>query len=182
MVERHLGLWAAGQLGESVAGLGPTLLPYYATPLRSPKGSWSQRWTGRYEEFYREAARLVESLTWTQVREIGGPELALVAGQLRAAYGALQTDDVPSHLRLGAVNTVELDDGRVVCTGYNSNDMLRLPKRLADALERFDGRRPTLQVTEEIASQVEPHFDQAAVRRLVDFGILSAMPAAGEHR
>jgi hypothetical protein len=33
MGERHLGLWAARELGEPIAGLGLALLPYYATAL-----------------------------------------------------------------------------------------------------------------------------------------------------
>jgi hypothetical protein len=180
MVERHLGLWAVGELGEPIDGLGPALLPYYATGLPGPASTWSGRWAGRAQEFYRETARLVEPLTWSQVREIGGMELALIAGQLRAAYGAVRAGEVPSHLRLGAVNTVERDGGTVALTGYNTNDMLLLPKPLADSLERFDGRRPTAQVCAEIASQGESQFDQTAVRRLVDFGILVAMPVPGE--
>jgi hypothetical protein len=181
MVERHVGLWAAAELGEPIDGLGSALLPYYATALPGPRSTWSGRWAARPKEFYRESARLVEPLTWSQVREIGGTELAVVAGQLRAAYGTVQADEVPSHLRLGAVNTVERDDGNVAFTGYNPNDMVLLPKRLADALDRFDGRRPTVQVCEEIASHVEARFDQVAVRRLVDFGILVAMPVAVEN-
>lgn len=182
MIERHLGLWAAGELGETVERLGAALLPYYATPAYSPPGSWNHRWAGRYEAFYRETARLVERLTWTQVRDIGGPELSVVAGQLRAAHGALNADDVPSHLRLGAVNTAESENGHVAFTAYNSNDMLRLPRALADALERFDGRRLTDQVRVEIASQIDDQFDHDAVRRLVDFGILLPMTGPGEDR
>jgi len=182
MVERHLGLWAAGELGETVDELGPALLPYYVTVLSGHASIWSARWAGRHQEFYRESARLVESLTWSQVREIGEPELALLAGQLRAAHRDLVSDGVPSHLRLGAVSTTVLDDGQVACTGYNSNDMVRLPRQLADTLDRFDGRRSTVEVSQEIASQVGEQFDQAAVRRLVDFGILVALPGAGEHR
>jgi hypothetical protein len=181
IVERHLGLWAAGELSEPIDRLGPALLPYYATALPGPTTLWSQRWAGRPQEFYREAVRLVEPLTWTQVREIGGPELALVAGQLRAAYGAMQADGVPSRLRLGVVNTVEGDDGKVAITGYNPNDMLPLPKPLAHALERFNGRRPTAQVCEEIADQVGAPLDRDTARRLVDFGVLEAMPLSGEN-
>jgi hypothetical protein len=181
MVERHLGLWAATELGEPVGRLGPALLPYYATALNGPAITWSQRWAGRPGEFYRQSARLVEPLTWSQVRVIGGPELALVAGQLRAAYGGMQGDEVPAYLRLGAVGSVARDDGNSALTGYNSNDMLLLPKPMADALDRFDGRRPTDQVSAEIASRTGVSLDPAMVRRLIDFGVLVAVPTAEEN-
>ena len=181
LVERHLGLWAATELGEPIEGLGPALLPYYATALPGPISSWSQRWTGRPSEFYRESARLVESLTWTQVRKICGPELALVVGQLHAAYGAMQTDEVTRYLRLGAVGSVARDDGNAAFTGYNPNDMVLLPKPLADALERFDGRRLTDQVRAEIGSEVGTSLDRATVRRLIEFGVLIAMRTPEEN-
>jgi hypothetical protein len=176
-VERHLGLWAAAGLGESIDGLGWALLPYYATTFNGPGSGWTERWAGRPEAFYQESARLVQPLTWSQVREIGGPELALVVGHLRAAYGAMQADEVPGYLRLGAVGSAAQVGGNAALTGYNPNDMLLLPTRLADLLDRFDGRRPTDEVRAEIASQLETSLDRATLRRLVDFGVLVAMPA-----
>lgn len=143
MVERHLSLWAAAALGESVNELGPALLPYFATMFRGSTGGWSGRSASRPEEFYAAAANLVRPLTSSQVRELGGPELALVAGQLRAAYGAIQAREMPPYLRLGAVGGVPRGDGIVALTGHSANDMLLLPTALAEVLDRFDGRRET---------------------------------------
>jgi hypothetical protein len=181
LVERHLGLWAATELGEPIDRLGPALLPYYATTLPGPMSTWSQRWVGRPHEFYRESARLVEALTWMEVRKIGGPELALVAGQLRAAYGALQADGVPRYLRLGPVGTIARDSGDVALTGYNPNDLVVLSSSLAEALHLFDGRQPTDEVCEQIATRGVP-LDRVALSRLVDFGVLHEAPAAGSGR
>ena len=178
VIERHLSLWAAGELGETVVGLGPALLPYYASRLDKSPELWSPRWVGRCEEFYRAAARLVEPLGWRQVREIAGPEVAVVAGQLRAAYSALEAGELPTPLRLGAVSQAALDDGQVACTGYSPHDMLRLPSAVAEALEHFDGHRSTDEVREQIARQVDERFDRDAVRRLVDFGILQPISPA----
>jgi hypothetical protein len=88
---------------------------------------------------------------------------------------------VPGHLRLGAVGTVARDDGNVRITGYNPNNMPLLPQFLAGALEGFNGRKPTVLVCQEIASQAVPRLDQPAVWRVVDFGVLIAMPAPGEN-
>jgi hypothetical protein len=180
MVERHLGLWAAGELGEPIDGLGPALLPYYATMVPGPMSTWSQRWADRPPDFYRESAQLVEALTWTEVRKIGGPELALAVGQLRAAYGTMQTDEVPRYLRLGAVGTVARDDGNAAFIGYNPNDMVLLPNPVADAIERFDGRRLTDRVCAEIGSEAGTSLDRATVRRLIEFGVLVGMPTSEE--
>jgi hypothetical protein len=177
MVERHLGLWAATELGEPIEGLGPAFLPYYVTVLPGPMSSWTPRWAGRPHEFYRESAPLVEALTWAEVREIGGSELALVAAQLIAAYGALQADEAPRYLRLGPVGTIARDDGDVALTGYNPNDLVVLSSSLADALHLFDGRQPTGEVCEQLATRGVP-LDRAALSRLVDFGVLQAAPAA----
>jgi hypothetical protein len=143
--------------------------------------SWNQRWTGRHDEFYRESARLVEPLTWMEVREIGGAEVSLVAGQLRAAYGALQTEDAPRYLRLGPVGTVARDNGDVALTGYSPNDLVVLSSSLAEALHFFDGRRPTDEVCEQIVSRGIP-LDRATLRRLVDFGVLQVAPTANSGR
>jgi hypothetical protein len=58
--------------------------------------------------------------------------------------------------------------------------MLVLPTPLAEALSRFDGRRPTDQACAEIASEAGIMLDRATVRQLVDFGVLLAMPAVNE--
>ena len=47
LAERHLAMWAAAQLGEPLGGLGPALLPYYATVLGSPGSTWSSQWADR---------------------------------------------------------------------------------------------------------------------------------------
>lgn len=176
IAERHLALWAAIELGEPVGKLSPALLTYFATTTHHHTSDWTERWAGWPAEFYRACGRLVEALSWMQVREIGGAELALLAGQVRARHDAMGSDEVPTYLRLGAVGAIPRDDGGCALSGYSPNDMLVLPRRLAGALESFDGSRTTAQACADIAGETGVTLDKAAVRRLVDFGILQEMP------
>jgi hypothetical protein len=135
------------------------------------------------EEFYRQAARLVEPLSWSQVHEIGGPDLTNLTARLRQAYNALQAEGVPAYLRLAAVRAAPYDANSRITTGYSSLDMLILATQVVDALPKFDGRRPTNEACREIATQAGVRLDRATVRRLVDFGILAVMPNVEEdHR
>lgn len=174
-VERQLSIWAAAKLGEPIDELGPALLPYYATMLNATP-CWSQHWAGRAGEFYRESARLVCPLPWIQVREIGGPELVLLAGRLRGAFDPTRLDELPKYLRLGAVARVPRSDDTCAVTGYSSSDMLILPNGIAGALSRFNGDCPTERVCTEIAEDLGLFLDQDTVRKLVDFGVLQTMP------
>lgn len=176
IVERQLGLWAAAELGEPHSTLGAALLPYYATVLKTEPDPWSERWSGRVTDFYRESARLVRPLSWTDVRGIGGPEVALLAGKLRAAFGTVQSREVPAYLRLGPVTQTHRLDGTCALTSYSSNDMLVLPTSLANVLSHFDGRRSTDAVCAELAEHAEILVDTGTLLRLVDFGVLLAMP------
>jgi hypothetical protein len=174
MMERHLALWAATELGEELAGLGPALLPYFATTLGPATNPWGPGWVARSPDFYRASAGLVAPLTGSEVRDIGGPELLVIAGQVRAAYGALQNDSMPAYLRLAAVGSCLRADGRHAVPGYSPHDMPILPEPVARALDRFDGRNPTEQVCEELSRECGTPIDRPAVLRLVDFGVLNA--------
>jgi hypothetical protein len=175
-VERHLSLWAAAELGESVEDLGPALLPYYATMFGTVSSGWTESCAGGPSEFYRAAAKLVKALAWSQVQEIGGPELALVLGRLRAAYGALQSVELPDRLRLGPIATACRSDGNVALTGYNPSDMLIVSPSLAAALHAFDGRRQTSDVCQTVGERGSLTLDRTTVARLVDFGVLQPVP------
>lgn len=174
-IERQLSLWAAAELGEEVHNLGPSLLPYYATVLSPGAEAWSERWHGRASEFYRASAELVSGLPWSRVREIGGPEVALYAGNLRTAFGALQTPEVPDHLRLGPVTRLDTSPTTCVVKGYSDKDLLPLSRSVADALFRFDGRRAAPEVCAEIDADLGIRLDASILRPLVEFGVLLPM-------
>ena len=180
IAERHLALWAAAKLGEPLSGLGPALLPYYATVLDSAGSTWSPQWADRSGEFYRASAKLVNSLAWTDLSDIGGPELALAAGQLRAAYAGFRSEGVPAYLRLGTPSSFPSAGGQRAVSGYSPYDMPILPEATVRALGRFDGRRATQEVCEELSAELGAPFDESAVLRLADFGVLRAVHRGGE--
>jgi hypothetical protein len=172
LAERHLALWAAAELGEGLGGLASALVSYYATLPASLEHRWSSRWADRAGDFYRESANLVRPLAWTAVREIAGPELVLVEGTLRAAWEALEGASVPlPYLRFGAVSSFRRADGRRAMLGYSPLDLPILRESLARELDRFDGRRPTREVCEELTRETGAPIEPELLR-LIEFGIL----------
>ncbi|MGH7514129.1 MAG: hypothetical protein ACREOQ_14540 [Gemmatimonadales bacterium] len=131
---------------------------------------------GEYSSSTRESAELVSCLPWSRVREIGGAEVALCAGKLRMAFGALQSRDVPEYLRLGPVMRVDTTETACEVKGYSDKDLLPLDRSVADALFRFDGRRSTSEVCSEIEAGLGIRLDASILLTLVDFGVLLPMP------
>lgn len=175
LVERHLALWAATELGEPITVLGPSLLTYYATTLPAPEIQWSRRWAGIPEEFYRVSARLVEPLSWQQVCEIGGCELSLLAGHLRAAFRAMHSNEVPDYLRFVDSESKSVQGGARALLGYSSLDLPILPAAVANALPQFTGQRQTDEASGTVDGTL--FVDRATILTLVDFEVL--VPAKG---
>jgi hypothetical protein len=186
-VERQLALWCAGELGQGVETLGPSLLPYYQLMTRLPPSgraahTWTEEWRGRIEDFYVAAGRLVRPLCWPQVREICGPTLGLEVKALRGAMAALHQMDPPQRLRYNATAVLPTGRGEIAVAGYSERDMVRLAAGLVDELGRFDGRRSGDEVAEAIAQATGITLDVPAIRRLLQFRVLApvhhAVPAA----
>lgn len=130
------------------------------------------RYAGREEEFYEASARLIEGLTWTDVRRIGGAQVDLAGTLVRRRYAELTSDAVPARLRVGALSTQPAGPRHDRVTTYSPYDPLVIPTALGDALRCFDGRpvRSALTAAAKEGIQIE----RAVVRRLVDFGVLVA--------
>lgn len=137
-------------------------------------GGHRARWgrhAGRERDFYEASARLVEGLTWSDVRRVGGAEVELAAALVRARFRALRSTALPDRLRLGPVESTPLDRDQVRVTSYRAYDPLVIPRTLFDALHRFDGR-PTGAALAAIAAEAGLEVDRAVVQRLADFEVL----------
>jgi hypothetical protein len=130
------------------------------------------RFAGREHEFYEASARLIEGLSWNDVRHIGGAHLELTAALVRQRYSELISDAVPTRLRVGALTTQQAGSGHERVTAYSPWDPLVIPRALGDTLRCFDGRLVRSALT--AAAKEGIHIDRAVVRRLVDFGVLVA--------
>ncbi|HUR34476.1 MAG TPA: hypothetical protein VM032_11825 [Vicinamibacterales bacterium] len=128
------------------------------------------RFAGREIAFYEACARLVEPLSWADLRRIGGVEIDVAADLAREAFGQLCSLDVPPTLWMGPLHVLRSDADAVECTTYSAFDPLSIPRALFDVLPVFDGRptRKALAAAREAGVPIGQHV----VRRLVDHAIL----------
>jgi hypothetical protein len=187
-VEEHLALWCMLELGmepDPLAVLFPTTPgstqadldggPDPAQRLRL----WGPRWMGREAEFYRACADLVQPLGWDDVLRVCGPAVGVHATLAREAFAALRGQGDAGPLRLGRLTLLPPEeDGVAYVSTYTPTDVAKLPHAVLSHLHLFDGRRPTAQAVDEIEARTAVRLSPGEVRRLVDFGILTA--AAGE--
>lgn len=130
-------------------------------------------WIGREREFYGECARLVDTLTWSDVRAVCGPRVRALASLLRDAFQRLHETTLPGRLRVNAFAGCAPAPGGFTLVTYSRYDPLFMPERLMRVLPEFDGR-----ATEEALAAIQrDHGIRVApslVRRLIDFGVLAA--------
>jgi hypothetical protein len=146
-----------------------------ATRSKELWGSWHDR----QEEFYRECARLVESLSADDVLARCGPEVRVRADQARVEFKRLVSTDIPGRLRFrGAqLGVVPLDGETFELHTFSKLDPIALPAVVYQALTHFDGR-PTSEVLAEVGLLAGDAFDEALLRRLVDYRILQPVDEA----
>lgn len=129
-------------------------------------------WFGREQEFYRECARLVETLSWPRVISVCGSDVRLRAELVRNAYQELLSEKIPQEpLRPANLNIHFLDRHSYKVASYSALDPLAISKTLMDLLPHFDGR-PTEEVLNTIRKEKHIKVDWALLRRLLDFKIL----------
>jgi hypothetical protein len=181
--ERTLAGWALVQLGLDGSSLAQLYEPRRDEQLstltgwdvderpdpRVTKLVWGN-WLGRERELYRECARLVRSLTWTDVLGIGGAELDLYARLVRDAHARLLSDAVPESPTIALVQITPRGDRARLAT-YSGLDPLDVPAIVTEVLPYFDGR-PTSEAIDAIREATGATVDPSLVRKLADFGIL----------
>lgn len=128
-------------------------------------------WYGREEKFFRECARLVNRLTWSEILAVCGPAVRAYARLAVEAYRKLIADELPARLKVGEFKLTRLDAAGCLLDSYNGYDPIQLSPRLMNVLRYFDGR-PTAEARHIIAEQERVRLNDALVRRLVDFEIL----------
>lgn len=182
--ERNLAFWCVAELGCSDDCL--RMILERTSPLSRSRGAnrrsgvdgaprpdvdrlWG-RWRDRKVEFYREAARLVQGLSWSDVLAYCGLEGRILVDTVRKAREALASDEVPERLSTGPFKVQWISTQGVAVSTYRGSDPLRLSKRLFDLLQYFDGR-PLAEVLARLKA-MGTDVDAKLVRTLVDFKIL----------
>jgi len=157
--------------------LGPTVEPRGEEAVALHDRIWGKRWSGREREFYVECGRLVSSLSWLDVTRLCGPDVHVFVHLAQDAYAALLAENVPDRLRLETINIMPGAGAATYVRTYSATDMLAVPRKLLDVLHLFDGQRTTDAAVEEIANRTDIEMERSLLRKLVDFGVLTPVPA-----
>jgi len=189
IVERELARWCLVRLDLDPAVLGRLLprgsdrgpgdrdaLDAAAIDGRADDAAYRALWAdwrGRERDLYRESARLVAGLGWSDVLRLGGASVETHARIVVAGYARVRSQALPRRLVVGRLETVGTGRDHVRVVTYSPYDPLDLPRLLVDALPYFDGR-PTGEALRRIRSRQGVDLQPALVRRLVDFGVLVA--------
>ena len=182
-IEEDLARWCIDQIGlgsEALLALFPPReerkpsLDQYSLDGQVNGGRYALiwgNWAGREIEFFEESARLVETLKWTEVAAICGPQVRILLRVTEDAFRRLISQDPPPALRLKPFQTVQVEADSAIVVGYSHLNPLRLPKKLTAVLHCFDGR-PNHEVLDAIYRDHGLRLDSGILRKLSDYGIL----------
>jgi Fe-S-cluster containining protein len=161
-VERGLAGWLLRRQGLDAEACDALL--HASTDAALDTAAWG-KWRGREEQYFLEAAALIEPLSWTEVAAIS--HLAPLADALRGAVERLDSLQPPRRVRRGGEILHHL--GRPGTTRLQNRsipfDPLEVPSAVAERVARL-----------EEAPLHELGLDDQLVRRLIDWQAL--VPAA----
>jgi hypothetical protein len=178
-VESDLSKWCIAELGapfeiDAANSRASTSLDHHdlagTVSDREYEASWGT-WAGREKEFYDKAAAMVSALSWSQVLEICGPQVALCLRDMNSKRQCRDTPDVPVALLTRKLEVIKHGEPTVLAT-YSQTDPLAVPEALLSALQYFRGQ-PVETAIEEIAEGLGIKLDAALIARLADFGVLA---------
>lgn len=132
VVERALAVWLLRRQGLHAPACDKLLHAPDDEELYAR--AWGS-WRFREEEYFLEAARLVEPLTWAEVVALGGADLARLGTALREAVERFDRMPLPERVRRGEGVLYKL--GRV----HNPSvpfDPLEIPEGVARRIEQLD--------------------------------------------
>jgi hypothetical protein len=141
-----------------------------SAPLAAAWGSWA----GREREFYGRAADLIAGLDWRAVLGVGGAGVrgaAAVAGQ---SYREVVAESLPERVELGRFEIVGMRGDQARISTYSEYDALEVSLALLEVLPYFEEAASTREAIARAGARTGIELDDAAVLRLIDFGILVA--------
>jgi hypothetical protein len=174
-VEQAVSSWAMLELGigdDAAAALAQLAQRHEGTvqdaidqiPDRLYRRLWGP-WFGREAELYKEAARRVHELAWTDVQRIAGPYLKTVEVVVRRAYAELVSTDLPAQVTRAPDVLYQIHPRKPAYVRITARplpyDPLDLPAAVLDRLPSPGVRAPCTVVE-----------DDATLRRLLDYGVL----------
>ena len=128
---------------------------------------WGQ-WAGREEAFYRACAEQVHALAWSDIRQIGGEELAKRQFDARSALSRLNATEIPVAVQPGHIHLHVLGEDQVRVSTYSPFDPVEIPRVLWDALPKIHGDPRRIVGSGDLDLQLSDDL----IRRLMDFELL----------
>jgi hypothetical protein len=128
-------------------------------------------WLGREEQLYRESARLVNDLRWSDVIALGGSEIKIHQRLVRDAYECLTATELPARLEVGPLRFIRTGRESVAVAAYSPLDPIELPRRLLELLHHFDGQSTSKSMA-SIERREGIRLSPSLVRKLTDFELL----------
>jgi hypothetical protein len=138
---------------------------------------WGE-WLGREHDFFRRCADLVNPLSWAEALAIAAPEARIYARLTQEAYCQLMSQEIPSSLKVGPFQLVQIENSVSRVNSYNQYDPLDVPQAMMELLPYFDGQS-TERALAAIAKERNITLDAELVRKVVDFKVLVPADRSG---
>ena len=191
IAERSVALWAVRQLGIGTDVLASlkSRSTLHSQELSTAdldgrvdseryKRTWG-RWDGREEELYLETSKLVRQLSWHEIVQLGGAELAAHIEIVRHAYAALVERRLPHAARLSDCKVSPNDDEKSFrITAAYERGVVEIPDWALGSLNQFDGR-PIAEAVGAIAARTGGTLSEDFVIKLIDHGVLIPCDSRG---
>lgn len=182
-VERSVSVWCARQLSVPPQGLqtGPSVAHIFHTeelrhqgldgdcPIEATRETWGN-WEANRAAFYRDCYRLASSLSWADVRRLGGVQIELLSDFLVNAFAELTSQTPVSGAVPAPVRIIEQTGNGVLIASYRETDPQWIGKALFDRLHLFVGR--TLTEAVSLLEQDGVAVDTGMIHRLLDVKVL----------
>lgn len=132
----------------------PTDLDNEAPDEKSFRGLWGD-WAPRAEKFYKEAYKLVESLSRREFENITGISQKILLKNLENKQRQHVKPELPLFLtRNPRLSVTKTGDDSYTLVSYSHFDPIQTPKNIYDALDFFGGRRNNNETQEIIAREL----------------------------
>jgi hypothetical protein len=123
------------------------------------------------EAFFVAVSQHVDGLSWADVEQIGGPELAVAAAAVRYAHHAATSKPSAQRLRTGPHRLVGVSPTGTSVITHSGTDPIVLPAELLAVLHVFDGSTTT-EIAATLAADYGMALHEDLLGRLLDWGVL----------
>jgi hypothetical protein len=130
-------------------------------------------WAGREENFYKNTYERIASLSRYTFLSLGGISQKILLKELKQSHRNLENPKVPKILmRNPKLVVTKFQEDSYCLSGYAALDPLRVPKKIYDIIDWFDGTRPNREVLQILKDKKNFNIDSDLLKTLYMFRIL----------